>query len=151
MTRRRTVVTGRAFADDAGTGRAFADDAGTAIVEFVMVSVLLVLLLFGVMQIGAVFYVGNVVAASAADGARYAAGADVGVGEGGRRAEGLIRRGLSGSAGRDIRCTASVVADDASGLQLTRVECRGRIRSIVLPVGRFVEIDVVARAVKEQP
>ena len=52
-------------------------DDGAAVVEFVLVSVLLVLLLFGVLQVGVYFYARNIVAASAADAARYAAAAGV--------------------------------------------------------------------------
>lgn len=114
-----------------------------------MVSVLLLMLLFGVLQVAAVFYIRNIVAASAADGARYAAGADVATAEGAPRASDLIRRGLSDSAAREIRCQAAQVAYGDSGLQLTRVECRGRIRSLFVPVGRFISIDIVGRAVKE--
>ena len=39
-------------------------EAGAAAVEFVLISVLLVLLLFGVLQVAAFFYARNIVAAS---------------------------------------------------------------------------------------
>lgn len=123
-------------------------DDGAAVVEFVMISVLLVLLLFGVLQVAAYFYVRNVVSASVADGARYAAGADVDVAAGGPRASLLIGRGLSPSVAADLPCSSGTQI--ASGLVVTRVECQGRIRSILLPVGRFVSVDVVAHAVRER-
>ena len=114
-----------------------------------MVGVLLVFLLFGVLQIAAVFYVRNVVAASAADGARYAAAAGVEVGGGAVRANELIARALSPSMSRAIPCTSTLTVDAASGLSVEQVRCRGRIRSIFLPVGAFVSVDVVAHALRE--
>jgi Flp pilus assembly protein TadG len=135
----------------ARTAHAVRRDDGVAIVEFVMVGVLLVFLLFGVLQLAAVFYVRNVVAASAADGARYAAAEGVGVGDGAVRANQLIAQALSPSMSRAIRCASSVTVDAASGLAVERVQCRGRINSIFLPVGAFVAVDVVAHALREQP
>jgi hypothetical protein len=49
------------------------DERGAAVVDFVLMSVLLVMLLFAVLQVAVYFYARNVVAASAADAARYAA------------------------------------------------------------------------------
>ena len=63
---------------------ALADDQGAAVIEFVMMIVLLVLVLFGVLQVAVYCYARNIVAAAAADGARYAAslGVDPGAGRG---------------------------------------------------------------------
>lgn len=130
-------------------GRLLHRDEGTAIVEFVMISVLLVFLLFGVIQIAAVFYVRNVIAASAADGARYAAAADVEVAAGGLRANELIAKALSPSVSEGVLCTASLTRDAESGAELTRVQCKGRIRSMFIPIGVFVSVDVVAHSFKE--
>lgn len=46
---------------------------GSAVVDFVLVSALVVPLFLGVMQLGLFLYVRNTVAAAASDGARYAA------------------------------------------------------------------------------
>jgi Flp pilus assembly protein TadG len=124
-------------------------DAGAAIVEFVMVSVLLVFLLFGVIQVAAALYVRNVVAASVADAAHYIALRGVPASEGARRASELIARALSARMSADLPCTGSVGVDSASGLPVARVECRGRIKSIFLPAMAFVSIDVVCHALKE--
>lgn len=115
-----------------------------------MIGVLLVFLLFGVVQIAAVFYVRSIVAASAADGARYGASAGVDVAAGGVRANQLIAKALSPSMSAAIPCTSSLTADAASGLQVSRVQCTGRIRSIFLPIGVFVSVRVVAHSLKEQ-
>ena len=58
-------------------------------------SVLLVFRLFAVLQVAVFFYVRNVVAASAADGARFAAAAGVDYARGGFRASDLVGKGLT--------------------------------------------------------
>ena len=127
------------------------NDAGVAVVEFVMISALLVFLLFGVLQVAAVLYVRSVVAASAADGARYAAAAGVGPAAGGARANQLIAQALSPSLSRGIPCTGTTVVDPASGLRVDSVVCTGHIRSIFVPVGVFVDIHVRSRSLDETP
>lgn len=114
-----------------------------------MVSVLLVFLLFGVLQVAAVFYVRNIVAASVADAARYAASADIAVETAGPRANALIARSLSLTISKSILCTSSLTTDGASGLQTVFVRCRGNVKSIFVPVGAFVGVDVTAHALKE--
>lgn len=128
-----------------GDGR----EHGAAIAEFVLVSVLLIFLLFAVLQVAVYFYVRNIVAASAADGARYAAGSGVDYAAGGVRASALVGKGLTSGVAQDIPCTGGAAADAATGLPLAVVRCAGRIRSIFLPIGAFVSIDVRSGALKE--
>ena len=52
-------------------------ERGSAVVDFVLVSVLIVVLLLAVLQVAVYVHVRNVVTASAQEGARYAANADV--------------------------------------------------------------------------
>ncbi len=52
-------------------------ERGSAVVDFVMVSLLIVALLLAVLQVAVYVHVRNVVTASAQEGARYAANADV--------------------------------------------------------------------------
>ena len=52
-------------------------ERGGAVVEFVFVSVLVVVLLLAVLQVAVYVHVRNVVTASAQEGARFAANADV--------------------------------------------------------------------------
>jgi Flp pilus assembly protein TadG len=73
-----------------GSGR----DRGAAVAEFAMISVLLVFLLFSVLQVAVYCYVRNVVAASPADGARFAAAASVDYVRGGFRASDLVGKVL---------------------------------------------------------
>ena len=116
-----------------------------------MISVLVVLLLFAVLQIAAVFYVRNIVAASAADAARYASSAGVDVGAGGDRANRMISAALSPTMSAGIPCASRSEVDAPSGLRVVRVECTGHIRSLLVPVGVLVSIHVVDRSLAEVP
>jgi Flp pilus assembly protein TadG len=117
----------------------------------VLVSTLLIFLLFAVLQVAVLFYVRTIVAASAADGARYAASSNVDAAAGGDRASTQVSRSLSGSAARSVPCVGTLGTDPASGLQTTVVRCTGSIRSIFLPLAAVVHIDVTARALTEAP
>ena len=118
-------------------------------VEFVMISVLLIFLLFAVLQVAVLFYVRNIVAASAADGAHYAATSNQPVEAGGERATSRIDASLTGASAHGIRCVGTASVDQPSGLPTTVVHCEGRIKSIFLPFGAFVHITVTARALTE--
>jgi hypothetical protein len=124
-------------------------ERGAAVAEFALISVLLVMLLFGVLQVAVLFYVRNIAAASASDGARYAGGADVAGPEGARRASALLRTTLAPSVARDLPCEARQDTDAGSGLPIAVVRCRGRLHSIFLPIGALVRIDVTGRALEE--
>lgn len=115
-----------------------------------MISVLLIFLLFGVLQVALLFYSRTIVSASAADGARFAANADVADAAGGQRASDLVARGLNRSVAAGVPCVGSQTTDPATGLQLAQVRCRGSIRSVFLPLGALVHIDVTAHALEEQ-
>lgn len=128
-----------------------ADDAGAAVVDFVLLSILLVVLLLGVLQTAVYFYARNVAAASAADAARYVAAEGVPVGTGGARAERLVRHGLDPADASAIQCTSSIGRDAASGLATTSVHCTGRLRLLFLPLGTPLTIDVTSSALKEKP
>jgi len=125
------------------------DDSGAAVVEFVLIATLLVFLLFAVLQVAGLFYVRNVVAASAADGARYAALAGHDPSEGATRADALIARALSGATRTSVTCTARVAIDQESGLAVSEVECRGRMQSLFAPMGALVDVRVVAHSLIE--
>lgn len=116
-----------------------------------MISVLLVFLLFAVLQVAAVFYVRSVVAAAAADGARYAANASVDPAAGGPRASALIGRGLGTGMARRVQCAGGQLVDQVSGLVTAEVRCQGRIRSVFVPIGALVDIDVSGQSLKDAP
>ncbi len=114
-----------------------------------MVSVLLVFLLFAVLQVAALFYVRTIIAASAADGARYAATSDEPVQVGGLRASQRIASSLSAQVASGVPCRGTAGEDAASGLDTTSVHCEGTIKSIFLPFGALVHVSVTARALTE--
>lgn len=125
------------------------DDSGTAVAEFAMVSVLLLFLLFAVMQVAIYLHVRNIVVASAAEGARYAANANVDPELGASRAIELIRKGAGNRTAADISCTGSEETD-STGLQIVRIRCIGSIEVFFLPIGANVlPIDISARSLKE--
>jgi Flp pilus assembly protein TadG len=128
----------------AGTSR----EDGSAVVEFVMIAVLLMFLLFAVLQVAVYFYVRNIVQASAAAGARYAANEGIDYGEGGTRAMNLVRQGSSPTIARSLPCQGRA-GTDVSGVRLAVVHCGGHVKSIFLPLGRVLKIDVAARVLKE--
>jgi Flp pilus assembly protein TadG len=126
------------------------DDAGAAAVDFVLMSLLLVLLLLGVLQTAVYFYARNIVAASAADAARYAAAAGLDPSAGGTRAQDLLRSGLAGGSAASIHCTGAAAVDGASGLPTATVHCTGRLRLLFLPLHLPLTIDVTSSALKER-
>ncbi|GAA3399120.1 TadE/TadG family type IV pilus assembly protein [Cryptosporangium minutisporangium] len=121
---------------------------GSAVVEFALVSVVLLTLLLGVLQVAVYLYVRNIVAASAAEGARYAANADVGPEQGAARAGVILRRGAGKDVASRVRCVGRE-EPGAGGLRLARVECRGALPVFFAPVGDALPLHVTARAVEE--
>jgi Flp pilus assembly protein TadG len=126
-----------------------ATDTGAAVVEFVLISVLLIMLLFGVVQVGVYFYARNIVAASAADAARYAAAAGVPASAGGPRAEQLIASGLGFRLSRDISCRSGFDVSGADHLPVTTVHCTGHVRALFVGIDVPLRIDTTASALKE--
>ncbi len=125
------------------------DDAGAAVVDFVMMSILLLLLLFAVLQAAVFFYARNVAAASAADAARYAAAEGIDPRSGATRAQQLIGQGLDAKDAASIHCTSGPARDDRSGLAVTTVHCRGRVRLFFTPLGLPLTVDVRSSVLKE--
>src|SRR3954464_1280511 len=117
-------------------------DGGAAVVEFVLVSALLIFLLFGVLQVAVYFYARNVAAASAADAARYAAGEGVAPGAGAAPAAMPLRQGLDDAGAPGAGRTSALNRDAASGLVVTTVHCTGRIRLLFSPLRMPLTIDV---------
>ena len=124
------------------------DDGGAAVVDFVLMSVLLLMLLFGVLQIAVYFYARNVAAASAADAARYASTVGVPAGAGRARAELLIREGLDSRDASAITCTS--VRDVRYGLPATTVTCTGDVPLFFSPLRTPLSITVRSSVLKEQ-
>lgn len=122
-------------------------DRGAAVVEFVLVSVLLVFLVLGVVQVALVVHVRDVLVADAAEGARYAADRGVGLAAGEQRCAEFVRESLSPALVGPLACQASLVPGE-DGLTLVRMAVAARVPLTVLPLGQ-VRVAVTARAVEE--
>ncbi|MDQ4039728.1 MAG: pilus assembly protein [Actinomycetota bacterium] len=123
-------------------------EAGTAVVEFVMISALVMGLLLAVLQVAVYVHVRNVVAASAQEGARYAANADVDSGAGAARTLDLVRSSLGGSTADGLQC-GSAEEVDATGLVLVVVECTGAVPALFGALGDLLPVSATGRAIKE--
>lgn len=92
------------------------DDAGNALVEFVLVSVLVVFIAVGVIQLALTLHVRNILISGASDGAHFAALADRSLAEGQARAAAVVHGVLPGY---EIDVTArSADIDGAPGVEV---------------------------------
>ena len=129
-----------------------ADDGerGSAVVDFVMVSMLIVALLLAVLQVAVYVHVRNVVTASAQEGARFAANADVDSAAGAARTVEVVGRATSAQAAEGLACTSAEEVD-GSGLTVVVVQCSGSVPSLLSALGNLLPLEVTGRAVKEGP
>jgi hypothetical protein len=112
------------------------------------VSVLILTLLLAVLQVAVYVHVRNVVVASAQEGARYAANADVDSATGAARTVQIVARATSPGTARGLACTAGEEPDD-SGLTLVVVRCTGAVPSLLAALGNLLPVTVTGRAIKE--
>jgi Flp pilus assembly protein TadG len=115
------------------------DCRGSAVVEFALVSSLLVLLFGSLVQIGIALHVRNTLVAAAAEGARYAAAADRSPADGVSRTKQVIESSLPAGYASDVTAGYQSVA----GLDTVVVEVRAPlpVMGLLGPVG-----DLVVRA-----
>jgi Flp pilus assembly protein TadG len=120
-------------------GRDSRADRGSAVVEFALVSSLLVVLFLAVLQVGVALHVRNTLVAAAAEGARYAAAADRSPVDGASRTREVIGASLPGSYAADVTSGYQRVG----GLDTVVVQVRAPLPLFGLfgPVG-----DLVVRA-----
>ena len=123
-------------------------ERGSAVVEFVFVSLLIVVLLLAVLQVAVYVHLRNVVTASAQEGARYAANADVPVADGGGRTAEIVGAATSERTASGLTCTSTEDVDD-TGLTLVVVRCTGAVPSLLAALGNLLPLEVTGRAVKE--
>lgn len=111
-------------------------------------AVLLLMLLLSVIQVAVYLHVRNIAAASAAEGARYAANADVEPADGAVRAGDVMRRGAGDGTADRLRCTGSEqVAPD--GVRLATVRCSGTLPVFFAPLGGVLPVRVSSRSIEE--
>jgi CTP:molybdopterin cytidylyltransferase MocA len=123
-------------------------ERGSAVVDFVLVSVLIVTVLLAVLQVAVYVHVRNVVTASAQEGARFAANADVDSGVGAARTLEVVGRATSERTARGLTCTSGE-EPDVTGLRVVVVRCTGSVPSLLARLGNLLPLEVAGRAVKE--
>ncbi|MCU1593475.1 MAG: pilus assembly protein TadE [Frankiales bacterium] len=123
------------------------DDEGAAVVDFVLVSVLVVVLFLIVFQVGIVLHVRNVMVSAAAEGARFGAAADREPGDGAERARSAIEDALGATIARSMDC-AAVPGGDLDGAPVVDIRCTGPMPIVFLPTGQ-VTITVHGHALEE--
>ena len=125
-------------------------ERGSAVVDFVLVSVLVVVLLLAVLQVAVYVHVRNVVTASAQEGARYAANADVPAAVGADRTLEVVAAATGAQTASGLTCT-SAQETDATGLTLVVVRCTGTVPTLLAALGGLLPLQVTGRAVEEGP
>lgn len=123
-------------------------ERGSAVVDFVLVSLLIVALLLAVLQVAVYAHVRNVVTASAQEGARFAANADVDSSLGAARTVEVVARATTERTAEGLACT-SEEETDPTGLTLVVVRCSGSVPSLLSALGNLLPLEVTGRAVKE--
>ena len=125
-------------------------ERGSAVVDFVLVGVLVVTLLLAVLQVAVYVHVRNVVVASAQQGARYAANADVPAEAAVARTLEVVGRATSAQTAAGLSCTSAQEVQD-SGLVLVVVRCTGAVPSVLATLGNLLPLEATGRAVEEAP
>jgi Flp pilus assembly protein TadG len=123
-------------------------ERGSAVVDFVLVSLLIVTLLLAVLQVAVYVHVRNVVTASAQAGARYAANADVDSADGAARTLEVVADATGRQTADGLTCTSAEEVD-GTGLALVVVRCSGSVPAVLAALGNVLPLEVTGRAVKE--
>jgi Flp pilus assembly protein TadG len=119
-------------------------ERGAAVVDFVLVLVVLIPLVLGILQVALVMQVRNTLAAAASEGARVAATADRGPGDGVATTREQIGDAIAGRYAEDVS-VRPVSIDGAPGVEIT---VRARVPALGLG-GPSIEVEVSGRAVEE--
>lgn len=113
-----------------------------------LVSLLIVALLLAVLQVAVYAHVRNVVTASAQEGARFAANADVDSALGAARTLEVVGRATNAGTAEGLACTSGEELDP-TGLTLVVVSCSGAVPSLLSALGDLLPLEATGRAVKE--
>jgi hypothetical protein len=109
-------------------------DVGSSVVEFTLVSVLLVGLFLGIMQVAVVLHTRNVLVSAAQEGARYAANADRTPDDGALRTRQAIADAL-GTGVRDRMTVTPLPADLSVPVPVVGMQVSGPLPVFFLPAG----------------
>lgn len=119
---------------------------GAAVVDVVLVMLVLVPVVLGIVQVALVMLVRNTLAAAASEGARLAATADRGPGEGAALTREQVDQAISGRYAQDVT-VRRVLVDGAPAVEVT---IHARVPALGLG-GPAIELDVAGHAIEEQP
>lgn len=121
-------------------------DDGSAVVEFVLVSVLVLVLLLGVVQVALALHVRSLAIDAAAEGARVAARADRGPADGAARTRDLLTAALTGAYARDVTAGGGTL----DGVPVAEVTVRAPLPVVGL-LGPGGVLTVRGHALLEEP
>lgn len=121
-------------------------ESGAAVVEFVLVSGLLVFLFLGIVQVALLLHARDVLVADAEEGARYAANQGVAMQAGEARCEQFIAASLSHALLHPGSCAGTV--GTTGGLREVAMRVNALVPFTVLPLGG-VHLSVVGHALAE--
>ncbi len=119
-------------------------DSGAAVVDFVLVTAVVVPLVLGVIQVGLVLHVRNTLTAAASEGARLAATADHGPADGAARTRETVAEVLSGRYAQQVTVGQTAVGGSA-GI-VVRVEAQVPALGLF---GPSVAVSVEGHAIEE--
>ena len=119
---------------------------GSALVDFTLVLVLLLPIVLGLIQVALVLHVRTTLAAAASEGARLAATADRGPGDGVARTRAQIDEAVAGRFAQDVD-VRRVLVDGAAGVEIT---VHAEVPALGIG-GPAVRMAVSGRAVEEAP
>lgn len=102
-------------------------DRGSAVVDFVLLTVVLVPIVLGIIHVGLVLHVRNTLVSAASEGARYAATLDRGPADGAAKARAEVSGALAARFAQGVSAGPTTV-DGAAGVVVT-------IRATVPPLG----------------
>lgn len=125
--------------------RAVQGERGSAVVDFVLVSLVLVPLVLGIIQVALVMFVHNTLASAASEGARFGATIDRSPGDGAARTRQQINDAVADRFARDVTARATEV-DGVPGVVV-------HVHAVVPALGLWgpgVALDIDGHAVKEQ-
>jgi hypothetical protein len=111
-----------------------AGDQGSSVVEFTLVSVLLVGLFLGILQLAVVLHTRNVLVSAAQEGARYAANADRTAADGVVRTRQAIGDAL-GAGVRDRMTVTALPVDTSGPVPAVGMEVSGPVPVFFVPAG----------------
>jgi len=131
-----------------GPDRLRRDDRGAAVVEFTLVSILLVSLFLMIMQVGLVLHTRNVMVSAAQEGARFAANADRSAADGIARTQDALRESLGSDIVARTAVTQAPRTTTASGAPVVGIRVEGPLPFLFAAVGPL-EITVEGHALDE--